>query len=77
MSKKVKISKGSVRLLFILAMLIYTGAKANDNVISTNRPMRNRQSPILTVGRHEGDLQGDDDKVIQARIPAQIGWRNS
>ncbi|MGB2864380.1 MAG: right-handed parallel beta-helix repeat-containing protein, partial [Sedimentisphaerales bacterium] len=37
-------------------------------VTSTNRPMRNRQDLVLTVGQTEGDLQGDDGKVIQAGI---------
>jgi parallel beta-helix repeat protein len=36
--------------------------------ITTNRPMRERRSPVLTVGRTEGDLRGQDDKVIQAGI---------
>jgi hypothetical protein len=37
-------------------------------VTATNRPMRNRQALVLTVGQTEGDLQGKDDKTIQAGI---------
>ncbi len=33
---------------------------------ATNRPLRDRQGPVLTVGQAEGDLQGKDDKTIQA-----------
>ncbi len=63
--------------LFVLAMLIYVAADADadkrktaggQSVTSTNRPMRNRQDLVLTVGQAEGDLRGDDDKVIQAGI---------
>lgn len=34
--------------------------------LSTNRPMTDRQEMVLTVGQGEGDLQGSDDKVLQA-----------
>ena len=37
-------------------------------VISMNRPMRVRGELTLTVGQNEGDLQGNDDKIIQAGI---------
>ena len=36
--------------------------------IETNRPMRQRQNLVLTVGQTEGDLQGKDDKAIQAGV---------
>jgi hypothetical protein len=77
----VKLSKGSMLPLFVLAMFIYVtavvdaGARASDremanqqSITSTNRPMRNRQDLVMTVGQAEGDLRGDDDKVIQAGI---------
>ncbi len=32
----------------------------------TNRPMTDRRDMVLTVGKHEGDLQGGDDKALQA-----------
>ncbi len=35
---------------------------------ATNRPIRVRQNPVLVVGQNQGDLQGKDDKVIQAGI---------
>jgi len=67
--------------LFVLAMFIYVAAvvdadaRAGDRkiagrqlVTSTNRPMRNRQNLVMTVGQAEGDLRGNDDKVIQAGI---------
>lgn len=41
---------------------------ARREVTKTNRPMRNRQDLVLTVGQNEGDLQGKDDKIIQAGI---------
>jgi len=37
-------------------------------VTSTNRPIRSRRDLVLTVGQTEGDLQGKDDKIIQAGI---------
>ncbi len=40
----------------------------DQTVVGTNRPLRNRQDPVLTVGQAEGDLQGRDDKVLQAGI---------
>ena len=43
-------------------------SKTNRGVTSTNRPMRNRRDFVLTVGQTEGDLQGKDDKIIQAGI---------
>jgi parallel beta-helix repeat protein len=36
--------------------------------LSSNRPMRAKQSPVLTVGQTGGDLRGSDDKVIQAGV---------
>jgi hypothetical protein len=41
----------------------------NDKALTaTNRPFRDKQSLVLTVGHTEGDLQGKDDKTIQAGI---------
>lgn len=53
------------------ACVIWTFAVCNltsQPVTATNRPLRTRQSFVLTVGQTEGDLQGQDDKVIQAGI---------
>lgn len=68
-------------LFFVLTMVIFVtagvnaGGRTNDReitakqlVTSTNRPMRNRRNLVLTVGQTEGDLQGRDDKTIQAGI---------
>lgn len=41
---------------------------AGQPVTATNRPMRSRQTAVLTVGQSEGDLQGKDDKIIQAGV---------
>jgi parallel beta-helix repeat protein len=35
---------------------------------STNRPMRAKRRLALSVGQNEGDLRGDDDKIIQAGV---------
>lgn len=47
---------------------LFQCAATNQSVTATNRPMRYRQAFVLTVGQTEGDLQGKDDKVIQAGI---------
>ena len=55
------------------------GLAAEQAGDTSNRPMRTRQTLVLTVGQTEGDLQGTDDKVIQAghRLPASAGRRNA
>ncbi|NQT03580.1 MAG: right-handed parallel beta-helix repeat-containing protein [Planctomycetes bacterium] len=68
-------------IVFVLAVVIYVAVDvdaaeringremtAKRLVTITNRPMRNRQDLVLTVGQDEGDLQGKDDKIIQAGI---------
>lgn len=68
------LSKESKIILFGLFMFILGNASVrvdgrdNQSPTSTNRPMRDRQLPVLTVGQSKGDLQGKDDKVIQAGI---------
>lgn len=62
-----------VVVLGLVAIVVgSSGAALNDrdeqSRTSTNRPMRDRQFPVLTVGQTEGDLKGNDDKVIQAGI---------
>ena len=77
----VKLFRGPMIPLFVLIMVIYVtagvdaGVRINDQetaskqlVKSTNRPMRNRRDLVLTIGQTEGDLQGKDDKIIQASI---------
>ena len=72
-----KSSNGLMLQLFVIAMFIYAapdagasnqGTGSEQSVTSTNRPMRNRQNLILTIGQTEGDLRGNDDKIIQAGI---------
>lgn len=68
------ISKESLMVLsgLIALMVGSSGVRVNgqdkQSLTSTNRPMRNRRHLVLTVGQGEGDLQGKDDKVIQAGI---------
>lgn len=55
----------------VTALLVWTMIVCNTTsqpVTVTNRPMRNRQTFVLTVGQTEGDLQGKDDKTIQAGV---------
>jgi len=52
----------------LLVSLALVGSTMNQSVTATNRPMRNRQPFVLTVGQTEGDLRGTDDKVLQAGI---------
>ena len=60
-SKRLKVA------LFVLAGVSCAQPTiAGQPVGSTNRPMRDRQGMVLTVGR--GDLRGKDDKIIQAGI---------
>jgi len=63
-------------LLTLTTILYASGAtRANERetadksvVTATNRPMRQLQSLTLAVGQTEGDLQGKDDKIIQAGV---------
>lgn len=76
-----KLSTGPMTTLFVsimvigVAMGVDAGEKVLDEkvktrqpVTATNRPMRIRRDLVLTVGQTEGDLQGKDDKIIQAAI---------
>ena len=49
-------------------MVISGHMAAQEDLLSTNRPIRNSRELILTVGQDKGDLQGIDDKIIQAGI---------
>lgn len=44
------------------------GSVGGPESASSNRPMRSRQTLVLTVGRTGGDLPGSNDKVIQAGV---------
>jgi len=70
-----QVLKGPVRVLFAsaVAICLATGTGAGERadgqaLTATNRPMRDRRDFTLTVGQSEGDLQGKDDKVIQAGV---------
>jgi len=63
----------TVTALLISAIAVCSAVGANDYspgqpMTATNRPIRNRQTLVLAVGQTEGDLQGKDDKIIQAGI---------
>jgi hypothetical protein len=68
---------GSLAALVLSGALmgVSAGEEATDQEITrdraltaTNRPLRSRRGMVLTVGQTEGDLQGKDDKIIQAGI---------
>jgi parallel beta-helix repeat protein len=76
-----KFFKRSVAPSFFLALVVsftvalHTGTGMGDQetaskqpVTSSNRPIRDRRDMVLTIGQTQGDLQGKDDKVIQAGI---------
>jgi len=78
---KVKFFKGSVSRYFFPALVIsftvalHTGTGMGNQetalkqpVTTSNRPIRDRLDMVLTIGQTQGDLQGKDDKVIQAGI---------
>ncbi len=73
----VKLLIGFLPALFVFAVFMFAApdvgagvpaTESKQSVASTNRPMRNRQHLVLTVGQTEGDLWGNDDKIIQAGI---------
>jgi len=77
--KNIQFLKTMRILFFVLTVIITVSVDAAERingrkiaigreVTKTNRPMRNRQDMVLTVGQNEGDLQGNDDKTIQAGI---------
>jgi polygalacturonase len=52
----------------LLVSIVAICGAVSQPLTATNRPMRNQQSFVLTVGQTEGDLRGKDDKVIQAGV---------
>lgn len=70
-------SIGSILPPFILGTTLCTqaatgiGARSSvteQPVAATNRPMRDPRHLVLTIGQDRGDLQGTDDKIIQAGV---------
>jgi hypothetical protein len=55
-------------VIFILSLVLTDKIVAQEDILSTNRPLRTSRQLILTVGQNKGDLQGKDDKIIQAGI---------
>jgi hypothetical protein len=55
-------------MAFILSLVIPDKTIGQEGITSTNRPIRTTRPLILTVGQEKGDLQGNDDKIIQAGI---------
>ncbi len=39
-----------------------------NNNATRNRPLTTRYEPEITIGPHDGDIRGDDDKALQAGI---------
>lgn len=58
----------SVIAAFLFSLAIPVHLFAQEELLSTNRPIRNSRELVLTVGQDKGDLQGKDDKIIQAGI---------
>jgi len=55
-------------VFFSFSLIIPNVMLAQDKLLNTNRPIRSSRQLILTVGQDKGDLQGMDDKIIQAGI---------
>ncbi len=58
----------TVIVIFMLSLAMPDNIAAQEDILSTNRPIRTSRQLILTVGQDKGDLQGNDDKIIQAGI---------
>jgi parallel beta-helix repeat protein len=57
------------RFACVVTICLITRASAGKQIpTATNRPMRDKRDFTLIVGQTEGDLQGRDDKVIQAGV---------
>ncbi len=54
--------------LLVFAATICSQAAAARPAAANNRPMRNLKRLTLTVGQGRGDLQGVDDRIIQAGV---------
>ncbi len=74
-SRRPTIALSVLAMVICITVAVDAGAGKNDQetassqlVTSTNRPIRSQRDLDLTVGQTEGDLQGEDDKIIQAGI---------
>ncbi|MEN8227023.1 MAG: right-handed parallel beta-helix repeat-containing protein [Bacteroidota bacterium] len=52
----------------LLCLILPDRIAAQQEMVETNRPVRTPRQIILTIGQDQGDLQGNDDKIIQAGI---------
>ncbi len=57
-----------VTKILLVAFLLTSEAEAQGDLFNTNRPVRSTRELTITVGQDKGDLQGKDDKIIQAGI---------
>ena len=55
-------------VLFSQCLITPLEIVAQQDILNTNRPVRTSRKITLTVGQDKGDLQGKDNKVIQAGI---------
>ncbi len=55
-------------VIFLLSLVLTDKIVAQQDILGTNRPIRTSRELILTIGQDKGDLQGKDDKIIQAGI---------
>ncbi len=58
----------TVVILFLQCLIIPSEIIAQQDILKTNRPIRTSLQLVITVGQDKGDLQGKDDKIIQAGI---------
>ncbi len=58
----------AVIVIFLQSLVIPNKIIAQQDILGTNRPVRTPRQLILTIGQDKGDLQGKDDKIIQAGI---------
>lgn len=58
----------AVIVIIMLSLAIPDDIAAQEDILGTNRPIRTSRQLIITVGQDKGDLQGNDDKIIQAGI---------
>lgn len=55
-------------VIISLCLIFSNEVVAQQENLNTNRPVRTPRQLILTVGQDRGELQGKDDKIIQAGI---------
>ncbi len=58
----------TVIAILIQSLLFPNTIVAQQDILNTNRPVRTQRQLIITIGQDKGDLQGKDDKIIQAGI---------